>query len=298
MADAAPRGQTDGWFTVAVTCSTDAVELLADVLWQSGPPAVEERASVGADTVVLLAGYPDEATAERTAAAVTATGGTGVVSVTVTPVEDDGLDGWRAHAQVVEAGPFTLVPAWLEHEPDTGDRTIRIDPGPTFGSGSHPTTRLVLAATADLLQPGQRVLDVGCGSGVLAIAAAMCGATAVGLDIDPASAAVTAANAALNGVEDRIAFDDRPLATLATLVRDGEPGFELVLANLLSPIVVELADDLVAVTEPGGHLVVSGLLSDRQGPARDALFSSGELELIGELLTDGWVSLTFRRRPL
>ena len=247
---------------------------------------------------MLLAGYPDEPTAERTAADVAATGGAGVVSVTVTPVDDHGLDGWRAHAQVVEAGPFTLVPAWLDHRRTTGERTIRLDPGPTFGSGSHPTTRLVLAAIAELVEPGYRVLDVGCGSGVLAVAAALCGADAVGLDVDPASAAVTAANASLNGVQDRVAYDDRPLALLAASVREGGPRFDVVLANLLSPIIVELADDLVAVTEPDGHLVVSGLLSERQGPARRALTSGGDLDLIGELASDGWVSLTFRRRRL
>lgn len=289
---------TSSWFTVTVTCQPEAAEVLADVLWRSEPPAVEERGVVGTDMVVLLAGYPSEDVAESTAAALAATGATGIVSVTVTAVVDDGLDAWRDHARVEHAGPFTLVPSWIDQEPEADGHTLRIDPGPTFGSGSHPTTRLVLAALPDLVEPGRRVLDVGCGSGVLAVAAALLGAEVAGIDIDPASPEVMAANASANGVEGRVRFDTRPLAAVADAARTTGERFHLVLANLLSPIIVELAADLVEVVEAGGHLVVSGLLDDRRGPAMEALADLGSVELVGEAVEDGWVALTFRRLSL
>lgn len=292
------RAAPGPWFTVAVTCAVDASELVADVLWQAGTPAVEERA-IQSRLVVLLAGYPDEAVARRTAAAVVGIGADGVQSVEVTPVIDDGLDGWREHATVIPAGPFTLVPTWVDHHPDPGERVLHVDPGPTFGSGSHPTTRLVITAMHELTRPGRRVLDVGCGSGVLAIAAALNGADAVGIDIDPAAKAVTTENARRNRVADRVRFDHRPLAVLAREAREHDHRFDVVVANLLSPIVVDLATDLAEVVAPQGHLVVSGLLADRIQPALDALEAVAPdlaLTLVGNDEADGWTALTFERR--
>ena len=97
------------WFTVTATCDAPDAELVADLLWRAGPPAVEERITATPERVALLAGFPDEELARRTAAEVAATGR---ASTTVTPVVDDGLDAWRAHAQVERAGRFVVVPPW------------------------------------------------------------------------------------------------------------------------------------------------------------------------------------------
>ena len=148
--------------------------------------AVEER-SEGSATVVST-GYPDRTTADTAAQAVNrlhvgsagpgsadgeAPGGSGVaVEVQVTAVTDDGLDSWRAHATVALAPPFAVIPPWIDAGPPSDHIALLVDPGTSFGSGSHPTTRLVLSALAGLVRPGDRVLDVGCGSGVLAVAAA------------------------------------------------------------------------------------------------------------------------------
>jgi ribosomal protein L11 methyltransferase len=276
----------DAWTTVVVDVDADDAELVADVLWQAGAAAIEEQA-VGA-AVRLLAGYPSPAQA-NTAADQLRRAGRSVVAVT--PVTDDGHDGWRPFARVERAGRVVLVPAWLD-VPATGadDLVIRLDPGPTFGSGSHPTTRLVAAVTVERVRPRDTVLDVGTGSGVLAVVAARAGAgRVVGLDIDPASAEVAAANARRNGVAERVRVDPRPLAAVSA---EGLQ-FDLVLANLLAPVVVELAADLVAAVGPRGRLVVSGLLADRWAEAVDLLHGLVVEDVRTE---DGWAAVTLHHR--
>jgi ribosomal protein L11 methyltransferase len=274
----------EAWTTVVIEVDADAVELAADVLWQTGAAAIEERSTSRA--VQLLAGYPTPAGAEVAADQARRAGWT---VVAVKPVTDDGLDAWRRFARVERAGRVLLVPAWLEAPaavPD--DLVIRIDPGPAFGSGSHPTTRLVAAIAAERVRAGDTVLDVGTGSGVLAVVAARAGAgQVVGLDVNPASPEVVADNARRNEVADRIQVDRRPLAAL---VADGSR-FDLVLANLLAPVVVELADDLVAAVVPGGSLVVSGLLADRWALAVDHLHGLVVTDVRSE---DGWTAVTLR----
>lgn len=246
----------DGWTRVVVAVGADEVELAADLLWSTGAAGIEEQDGEG--VVVLLAGFADGATAAAAAAALHAAGHLGATTAAVT---DDGLDAWRAFAQPVRAGRFWLTPTWLD--PPGGaadDEVLWLDPGRTFGSGSHPTTRLVLEQLDRLVRPGQAVLDVGCGSGVLAIGAARLGAASVlAIDIDPASPAVAAANAARNEVGHLVHASDRSLAEVAA----AGARVDVVAANLLAPVVAELAGHLVAVVAPHGHLVVSGLLADR-----------------------------------
>lgn len=290
------------WLRVIVTIEEpdpSTVELVADRLWAHGPAAVEERDT--ATGCVLAAGFDDPAAAATAADALTTAG---FDDVRVVPVDDDGLDAWRPWARVERAGPFDLVPAWLATPTAVPGRiALTLEPGRSFGSGSHPTTRLVLARLALLLDGGDgsdgsdggspstgpTVLDVGCGSGVLAVAAARLGSRAVeAVDIDEAAPAVTAANAARNGVADRVRASDRPLGALAAEDRS----FDLVLANLLAPVVAELAADLVAVLAPDGHLVVSGLLADRW---REGVAVLAGLEVTEVDLDEGWAAVTLRR---
>lgn len=302
-----PTPPAPGWFTVSVSTPADGVELVADLLWTFEPVAVEERAGQpgpgGEPTVVVRTGFADRSVAQAAAEAVTSRGWG---PADVTAVVDDGLTGWRAHARVEDAPPFAVVPAWLDRDETsatvnglTGPARIvlALDPGSTFGSGSHPTTRLVLSRLAALVTTGVRVLDVGCGSGVLAVGAALLGAEAVGLDVDPASGRTTRTNAERNGVADRVRFDTRPLADLATDCRAGSPRFEVVAANLLAPVIDELADDLLDVVATGGALVVSGLLADRwpTGVARLVALDRMVVEAVDE--EAGWVAVTLRRPP-
>lgn len=272
-----------GWTTVVVEVAAPQGELAADALWGAGAPAIEEQ-DAGEGRVRLLAGYPTPDEAEAAASAARALGWT---VTAVVPVGDDGLDGWRAFARPERAGRVVLVPAWVDApEPRPGDLTVTLDPGATFGSGSHPTTRLVAAAAAELVDPGAAVLDVGSGSGVLAVVAALAGAASViALDVDPAAADVVTANAVRNGVADRIRFDARPLSELAA----SGATFDLVLANLLAPVVIDLAPPLVSVLAPGGRLVVSGLLADRWQTATARLAGLVVIEVERD---EGWVAVT------
>jgi ribosomal protein L11 methyltransferase len=267
---------------VQVDVPAGAAELAVDVLWQAGPSAVSE-VDLGAGRVRLTADVADPARLDGLPAA---------CEVTVLDLDGDAyLDVWRAWARPVRAGRhLVLHPAWLplpaEGAPGTADDvTLLLDPGRAFGSGSHPTTRLVLGAIEALLAAGDEVLDAGTGSGVLAVAAARLGASAVvATDIDPAAVAATTANAAGNGVAGRIDVSTRPLATV--------PGeFDLVVANIGASVLRDLASDLAARVRPGGHLVLSGLLERQVDGVLERVPGFTEVERHTE---DGWVAVVLR----
>ncbi|HRW36269.1 MAG: 50S ribosomal protein L11 methyltransferase [Acidimicrobiales bacterium] len=272
------------WVRVVATVLAADAELVADELWQAGAAGVEEQAS--GDEVRLLAGFASGAAASDAARALARRGVDGHLEAVV----DDGLDGWRAHARAERAGPFWLVPTWVA-SPAAADPTwvLRLDPGRTFGSGSHPTTRLVVAQLAGLVRPGDRVLDVGAGSGVLAVAAARLGARAVAaIDIDPASPAVVGANADANGVGDRVHASTE---TVAEVVARTGPA-DVVAANLLAPVLRQLGPELASAVAPGGHLVVSGLLADRWA---DGVTPLAGLQVATVAEEEGWASVVLVR---
>lgn len=271
------------WTTVIAATDAARIDLVADRLWAHGPAAVEERDLAGRPT--LLAGYPSPALAAAAAADLRATGW---ADVEVAAVADDGLDAWRVHARVERAGPFVIVPAWLPVPPVADhEQALIIDPARTFGSGSHPTSRLVLTALAADPPTGATVLDVGTGSGILAVAAARLGATAVtAIDIDPGAPDAVRANAAANAVTGLTATAT-PLADLAAAGRR----YDVVLANLLAPVLVDLAGDLAAVTTD--RLLVSGLLADRWAETTDRLVAQG-LTVVDVATDDDWAAVTLQ----
>lgn len=308
---------------IEVRVTAEEVDLVSGLLWGAGVAAVAEVPGPGG-VVVLRADVPAEGVA-AVAAALGAVpgGGWDVAAVTV----DDGLDAWRDHARVVRAGRFVVRPPWVPLGPVAPDEVVvEIDPGRSFGHGAHPTTRLCLAALSDLLPDlrsapsdrgstavrrssdvestsnrrptsgnGAAVLDVGCGSGVLAIAAVLAGAPgAVGIDTDPEALVATRANAARNGVADRLAA--HAPATTGPATRDG--GFDVVVANIGAATLRELAADLVAAVAPGGTLVLSGLL-DPPPPdlAADPPGPFAPLRLVERRRLDGWTALVLRRAP-
>jgi ribosomal protein L11 methyltransferase len=177
---------------------------------------------------------------------------------------------------------FWIVPSW--HQPPAdATRTIRLDPGLAFGTGTHPTTRMCLRWIAANAQPWARVLDYGCGSGILAIGAALHGATAIdAVDIDPAAVQASAANATANGV------------VLAAGLPDAAAGaYPLVLANILASPLKLLAPLLAGHVAPGGHLVLAGILDRQADELKTAYAPWLALEVADS--EDGWILMTGRR---
>jgi ribosomal protein L11 methyltransferase len=191
------------------------------------------------------------------------------------PVEEvDWSQAWRTGLGVLSISPRLRVrPSFAEEPPAPGQAELVIDPGQAFGTGGHASTRLALEWVAELaprLAPGARVLDVGTGSGVLALAALrLSEARAVGLDLDPLATEAAAENARRNGLAARLDLVRGSVAALAAA------GFDLVLANLLRSEALPLLAGLAARTRPGGHAVFSGLLAGEGEEFRRALAAAG-----------------------
>ncbi|MGI9153870.1 MAG: 50S ribosomal protein L11 methyltransferase [Rubrivivax sp.] len=212
----------------------------------------------------------------------------GLALIAMAPVADeDWVRLTQSQFAPVQITPsFWIVPTW--HEPPPGaQRVIRLDPGLAFGTGSHPTTRMCLrwiAGHAQPVQPWPRVLDYGCGSGILAIAAALHGAGEVdAVDIDPAAVQSSQANALANGVTLRCGLPDQAAGT-----------YPLVLANILATPLKLLAPLLCGHLSRAGHLVLAGIL-ERQAQELTAAYAPWlDLEVTDR--EDGWILMTGRRR--
>ncbi len=196
----------------------------------------------------------------------------------------DWAEAWKERYVPQRIGRHCLVvPSWCHVEPAPSDRVIVLDPGMCFGTGLHPTTRLCLASLEDLVRPGDHVLDVGTGSGILAIAAAKMGAGhVVALDIQREAVDTARANAQRNGIE------------LATFV--GETWelpaqvFDVLAANLLAGTIVTLAPEFARRLVPGGRLVASGILVDQGPQVAEALRAAG-FRIAAEPCSGDWLAL-------
>ncbi|MGZ6265555.1 MAG: 50S ribosomal protein L11 methyltransferase [Candidatus Limnocylindrales bacterium] len=232
--------------------------------------------------------------------------------------EDDWAEAWKSYFPVLRVGRRIVIrPTWRRHRRRPDDVVLSLDPGMAFGTGLHPTTRLCLAALETLADEGLlgsgdglgrsaagpggsagrvaagpggsvRVLDVGCGSGILAIAAAKLGAgRLLGVDTDPIAVESTIANARRNGLTRRIRARQGSLPS-------GEGPFDLVLANLIASLLVRLADPLLDELAPGGRLLASGIFRDREGDVRTAFEAAG-LKLGRRWAEEDWVALEATR---
>jgi len=195
-------------------------------------------------------------------------------------IEQDWVRLTQSQFDPVEITPtFWIVPSW--HEPPAEAlQVIRLDPGLAFGTGTHPTTRMCLRWTARHGAQGQRVLDYGCGSGILAIGAAKHGAREIdAVDIDPAAVEATRLNAAANHAQLNAGLPDRA---------EGE--YDLVLANILATPLKVLAPLLCSLVRAGGHLVLAGILARQADELREAYASWVALSVSDE--EDGWILMT------
>ncbi len=298
------------WLELAVEADIEAVEAVSEILSRVAPggtsvePAfelVEEGLGARVDPTrpsIVRAYLParDPLAAERAAAEASealghlqAFGLRPIGNLTTRIVhETDWAEAWKAHFPVLRVGRRIVIkPTWLEHVARPDDVVLDLDPGMAFGTGLHPTTRLCLAALEGLADGGRiagaRVLDVGCGSGILGIAAAKLGADAVhGLDTDSIAIEATDANVARNGLTGRVRAASGSLPS-------GGPPSDVVLANLIASVLVALAAELREELRPGGVILASGIFVDREPEVR-AAFARVDLEVTARHDEGDWVA--------
>jgi ribosomal protein L11 methyltransferase len=310
---AGTTGATDdgAWLEMAVEADVEAVEAVSEILGRAAPggtsvePAfefVDEGLGARLDPTrpaIVRAYVParDRAAADRAVAAVAEALGH-LQAFGLRPIgelrtrivqEAHWADAWKAYFPVMRIGRRLVIrPTWRRHRRTRGDVVLALDPGMAFGTGLHPTTRLCLAAVEGLADrrvlAGARVLDVGCGSGILAIAACKLGAvSALGVDTDPIAIEATIANARRNALVRRISAREGSLPS-------GAGSFDVVLANLIAGVLVPLAAALRDELRPGGTLLASGIFVDREAEVRGAFEAVG-LAVTGRTAEGDWVAL-------
>lgn len=276
------------WRELRIAVDREAVESVSEVLRRVAPGgvAIDEPVELGRDEdfvlvldrpVVVRAYLPIDGT-EDDKERVVAEGLWHLNAIwpigeleTSEVADEDWATAWKAHYHPVRIGRrFIVRPLWIEIAPEAGRITLDLDPGMAFGTGLHPTTQLCLEALEDLDLAGKRVLDLGTGSGILAIAAKKLGAADVlALDVDSVAVEAARGNVAVNGLGEGIAVG------LGTLPLESPRRFDLVLANIIARVIVDLASELAGSLEPGGVLVASGIIEDRAEEVAAALRAVG-----------------------
>ena len=210
--------------------------------------------------------------------------------VTTSYVEDsDWENNWREYYKPIEVGEkLVVVPEW-EEAPQDGRLPLRLDPGLIFGTGSHATTRMCLAALEKFSKPGVRVLDLGCGSGILGIGALILGCdSCLGVDIDPKAPDVVMSNAALNGIgaDKMTAWAGDIIADSSLRARIGG-GYQLVLANIVADVIIPLTAIVRQFMAPGAVFICSGIIEHRWPETEAALISNG-FEILDHKSEEEW----------
>lgn len=214
------------------------------------------------------------------------------VSVTVSPMEEeDWANGWKKYYQPLEIGRrLYVVPEWMEQTPPAGRVSLILNPGLTFGTGAHPTTQLCLEGVERYARAGQRVLDLGCGSGILSIAALKLGADyALGVDIDPKAPDVARENGELNGVSResyRLLAGD-VLGDKSLQNELAQRPWDLILANIVADVIIPLAGMVGPWLASGGHFLCAGIIDTRAAEVRAALEENGFV-IVDALERKGW----------
>ena len=280
------------WIEVCLRADGESAEALAEVLARYGHQGVSiEQAGIPPDTwdeseippaqALLLRAYiPDDEHLENKKSELeSALGHMRLMHPMPQPVyraleSEDWSQAWKAHYQPLRIGRRLLIrPLWIETAPAPGEIVIALDPGMAFGTGTHPTTQLCLEALERLIEPAQDVLDLGSGSGILAIAAAKLGARQVlALDIDPLAVSAALENARANGVGEKIIAQCGSLDS----VLGGARRFDLVMVNILARVILQLTEQgLGEIVRPGGAAIFSGIIDSQQDDVEAALKRTG-----------------------
>jgi ribosomal protein L11 methyltransferase len=325
------------WLELSVDVESEAVESVSELLAQygyNGGVVVDQPIIAGADgpeysfdtsrPVTVRTYLPlderAEETRQRIEQALWHFGQMRTVGpLSVRPLEEeDWANAWKQHYTIQRIGARTvIVPSWLEYAPQPDDIVLRLDPGMAFGTGLHPTTQLCVSFIEQHVTPGMQVLDLGCGSGILAIAAARLGATVLALDTDSIAVTATRENVERNDVAGLVSVaegslgggaaldhwlypttDDRPPTTddsdNQSSVVGGRSSFDLIVANIIARVLSALAADMAGALRSNGTLIASGIIADREYEVVAAFAEAGLVPL--ERSQEGdWVALVYRK---
>ncbi len=209
--------------------------------------------------------------------------------ITVSGVrEEDWADSWKKYYHPIHTGRrLVIVPVWEEYEPKDGELTVLMDPGMAFGTGTHETTRLVMAQIEKYLKPGDAVLDVGTGSGILSICASLLGAKSVNAyDIDPTAVRIARENAEINGRHNITVGESDLLSGVE------RKKYDLICANIVADIIIKMSPDLYSFAHEGTTFIASGILNER----RDEVLAAMEktpFRFVDGIDENGWCALIF-----
>ena len=206
--------------------------------------------------------------------------------------EKDWAHAWKEYFNVTRITDKIVVkPEWKDYTPEPGEVIIHIDPGMAFGTGTHPTTSMCLALLEEYVQPGQTLLDVGCGSGILMICAAKLGAdTMTGIDVDPAAVDITRQNLEKNGIS-----LDHVTLKAATLDNTPEIQYDLICANIIAQVIAPIMPDIAARLAPDANAILSGIIEERL-PDIYAAMAAQNLECVKKTTHEEWVALVVRHK--
>lgn len=283
------------WLRTELELPTVELDPVRAQLLLDGVAGWEEDEGLDISTLVFYTGVPQEDALEeaRLQAEGRSWGSEHVRSSTRWVDDEDWAHAWKAFWKPQRIGErLWVVPSWETCQPGKDDRVITLDPGMAFGTGTHETTRMCLVWLEKRVRPGMRVLDVGCGSGILAVAAVLHGAqSCLAIDNDPIAVRTSLENALGNGVQDRIMVrEGNGLAAVA----EGEGPFDLITANLVADLVKAIAPELLSNMAEGALFVGSGIIRERADEVRQALEAAGlehqEWEFLGE-----WASVAAAR---
>lgn len=306
----------DKWQELSVVVNREAQEAVANILVESGSQgvAIEDSADylgpVGkygelfpeveqSDMIKITAYYPESMAIEAIKSEVSQAIRqlpdfglkTGQMSLSHHELaEADWAENWKRYYQPTRIShDLTIVPSWTDYQPSQGEKIIKLDPGMAFGTGTHPTTKMSLYALEQVLRGGETVLDVGTGSGVLSIASSLLGAKAIyAYDLDDVAVRVAQENIALNPDMGNI-----HVAT-GNLLEGVDQEADVIVANILADILVNLTDDAYRLVKDEGYLILSGIIAEKLDLVLEAAYSSGFL-LETQMMQGEWHTLIFKK---
>lgn len=308
------------WARISVVTTHEGADLIANILMELGaagteiddPSLVNEYIDAGlwdytdlpraedTETVTVRAYLPEDARlessllalAERIAALRHAGAALGAGTISHSFVADeDWAETWKAYIHTEKIGERIVVrPTWEEYTPSADEIVIELDPGAAFGTGAHATTAMCLRRLEHLVSPGMRVYDVGCGSGILAVAAAKLGAgEVIAMDYDPVAVSVAEENIRQNNVHNVVACESDLLSAC-----EGAAPAELITANIIADVIVRLFAQLDRHLAPGGTLLASGIIDDRIADVEHAAAQHG-FTVLDMTCEKEWAAMIIRR---